>query len=107
MSRAAAQRGKASGPPRIDWLLTVTPEHADGQTYGAAIHRYVPMDRWREQLPRVPEPHRNGAEMYLRQISARIRNVRAARRTQFAENARAAADDRVAEQFTEEPSCAT
>jgi len=52
-----------------------------GLAWGVWIHRRVPPKRWPQELERVPPEHRQVAEQYLRGIAARMRVVRAVRKT--------------------------
>ena len=58
--------------PRDYWLRTILP-NAEPHAYGCAIHRFFAPKEWVEQLARVPEDKRNGAEQYLREIAHRMR----------------------------------
>lgn len=51
-------------------------EPQDATGWGLMIHRRYDMAEWRQQLEKVPEEHRAGAEEYLRGIAARMRVVR-------------------------------
>jgi hypothetical protein len=70
-----ARKAKAPAPAIVidahPW-----PEPQDATGWGLHIHRRYDMSKWREQLEKVPEEHRAGAEEYLRGIAARMRVVR-------------------------------
>ena len=52
-----------------------------GLGWGVWIQRHIAPKDWPQELERVPPEHRQVAEQYLRGIAARMRVVRAVRKT--------------------------